>query len=157
MSTPVTRRIYSNFHCDIICWMLSNPPKFVPSLHVWVPVCRLVCVHVYVCMNEYEDQMCVFPKLSLSPLLKQSLLNMEFMNLTRLAGQWAPEISLSHPYALETHDATPGFYSDSGKQLSYPRLCSKHFANWTISPALSFRDKAAKFRSIISMFSLNHH
>lgn len=82
---------------------------------------------------------------------------MEFMNLTRLASQWAPEISLSHPHALETKDATPGFYSDSGKQLSYSRLYGKHFANWTISPALSFRDKAAEYQSIISMFSLNHH
>lgn len=77
---------------------------------VCVHVCGLVCVHVYACINEYEDQMCVFPKLSLSPLLRQSLLNMEFMNLTRLAGQWAPEICFSHPQALETHDATPWLF-----------------------------------------------
>lgn len=46
--------------------MLSSPQQSVPSLHVWVPVYELVCVHVYACMKVYEDQMCVFPKLSMS-------------------------------------------------------------------------------------------
>lgn len=42
-------RIYSNFPCDIICWMLSRPQQSGPSRHVCMCVWGggLVCVHVY--------------------------------------------------------------------------------------------------------------